>query len=164
MKRLFLIRHAKSDWSNSEHIQDIDRHLNTRGVMNSYEMAKRLKLAGVNPDTIVSSNGIRALHTAVIFARVLNKNAKTIEINDSLYHASSRTIIQTIQSLDDKKQSAFIFCHNPGINDFASTFIPDFYENVPTCGILAFELHSENWQNWNKEKVVFDFFDYPKKK
>lgn len=162
MKKLYLIRHAKSDWSNSAHIQDIDRPLNTRGIKNSYEMAERLKFNLVKPDIILSSNGIRALHTAIIFTKILNIDTKKVQVIDDLYHASQRTITNIIQSIDNNKQTGFIFCHNPGINDFANYYSDNFYENIPTCGILSFNLQFDNWEDWSKETVKFHFFDYPK--
>jgi phosphohistidine phosphatase len=163
MKKLLLIRHAKSDWNTASRIQDIDRPLNTRGIKNSYEMAERIKNKHLVPDLIRSSIGIRALHTATIFSRVLEIDTKNIEIQNSLYHASLNEIVKTIRTIPVSVQNAFIFCHNPGINDFADYFIDDFYENVPTCGILSFNLQSDSWEDWNKETVTFDFFDYPKK-
>ena len=163
MKKLFLIRHAKSDWNNATEIQDIDRPLNSRGVKDSYEMAQRIKCKDIIPDILISSIGIRALHTATIFSRVLEKDEKDIEVLNALYHASEKTITNVIQSIDNDKQIAFVFCHNPGINDFADYYIDNFIENVPTCGILSFNLQSENWEDWSKETVKFEFFDYPKR-
>ena len=163
MKKLFLIRHAKSDWNNSSQILDIDRPLNTRGVKNSYEMAERLKFKKIQPQQIISSNGIRALHTAIIFAKTLDVEAQNIVVKENLYHASQSTLLKTIQSIDNEIDNAFIFAHNPGINDFAYSYIPNFYNNIPTCAILAFQLSSENWSDWNEKNVELDFFDYPKK-
>lgn len=41
MKKLFIIRHAKSDWSN-EALDDYDRPLNERGKKNAPFMGKLL--------------------------------------------------------------------------------------------------------------------------
>jgi phosphohistidine phosphatase SixA len=40
MKQLFLIRHAKSDWTNPE-LKDIERYLNERGYSNANMMAAK---------------------------------------------------------------------------------------------------------------------------
>ena len=67
-KRLFIIRHGKSSWESE--VRDMDRPLTKRGVDNSYDMALRLANVSLIPERIYSSTGIRALHTAVIMARV----------------------------------------------------------------------------------------------
>ena len=40
MKQIFLIRHAKSDWTNPE-LKDIERYLNERGYSNANMMASK---------------------------------------------------------------------------------------------------------------------------
>ncbi len=63
MKKLHLIRHAKSDWSNPI-LDDFDRPLNKRGKKNAPFMGKILRDKGVNPDLIISSPAYRARETA----------------------------------------------------------------------------------------------------
>lgn len=164
MKTLILIRHAKSDWNTASLIKDIDRPLNVRGVNDASVMADRLKKKKIKPDAIVSSIGIRALHTATIFCRDMEIASEKIQIKTELYHAGKRTIVDVIQKLDNKLDTVFVFCHNPGINDFAATFVNGFAENVPTTGTLAFKLESKKWEDFAPEKVKLMFFDYPKKK
>ncbi len=64
MKTIYLIRHAKSDWDNPL-LQDIERPLNERGYADANVMGTRLKTPGL----IISSPAVRALSTALIFAR-----------------------------------------------------------------------------------------------
>lgn len=163
MKTIVIIRHAKSDWNTASLIKDIDRPLNVRGVSDANMMAERLKKKKIKPDIILSSIGIRALHTATIFSQVLEIPSKEVSIKSELYHAGKRTIVQTIKEIDNKIETAFVFCHNPGINDFAATFIENFNENVQTTGVLAFKLDSKKWSDFSAEKVKFSFYDFPKK-
>ena len=82
MKRqLFIVRHGKSSWESE--VRDIDRPLTERGVRNSYEMAERLLRAGLVPEKIYSSNGVRALHTAVIMARSWQLSSEVISVLSS---------------------------------------------------------------------------------
>ena len=69
MKVLHVVRHAKSVWD-YDGIADIDRTLKSKGIRNAYEISRKLKLINLVPEKIVSSPANRALHTAVIFARV----------------------------------------------------------------------------------------------
>ncbi len=64
MKKLYLIRHAKSDWSNPS-LDDFDRPLNKRGKKNAPFMGKILHKKGIYPDLIISSPAYRARTTAL---------------------------------------------------------------------------------------------------
>ena len=48
MKRLYLVRHAKSSWNHPE-LDDIDRPLNKRGKRDAPFMGQRLKKHGICP-------------------------------------------------------------------------------------------------------------------
>ena len=161
-KKLLIIRHAKSDWRDAYDIQDIDRSLKVRGVNDTYKMGERLQKRSISPDLLLSSSGIRALHTAVIMARTFNDCQEKIQVTPNLYHASATNILHEIQQVNNQVNTLFLFTHNPGINTFASNFISGFYENVPTCGVLCFSLECA-WENVTPANVKFDFFDYPKK-
>jgi len=69
MKRLYLVRHAKSSWNRPE-LDDIDRPLNKRGKRDAPFMGQRLKQHDVCPDLIISSPAKRALKTAKIIAHL----------------------------------------------------------------------------------------------
>ena len=63
MKKLYLIRHAKSDWSDVSK-SDFERGLNKRGQKAIFTMADALLENGVMPDLILSSSANRAKLTA----------------------------------------------------------------------------------------------------
>ncbi len=71
LKVLHVVRHAKSAWD-YDGVADIDSPLKSRGIKNAYEISRRLKLSDLVPQKIISSPADRALHTAVIFARVFD--------------------------------------------------------------------------------------------
>jgi len=56
--------------------------------------------------------------------------------------------------------------HNPGLTDFVNTLSEEEtnIDNIPTCGIVAFEVREESWKalKWGQAKMTF--FDYPKSK
>jgi len=83
MKRLYLLRHAKSSWKDLT-LSDFDRPLNKRGKRDAPLIAKKLKEKGIRPDIIISSPAKRARKTAKIFAKTLHVALKTEE---KLYEA-----------------------------------------------------------------------------
>ena len=112
-KVLHVVRHAKSSWD-YDGIADIDRTLKSKGIRNAYEIARKLKLSNNVPDMMVSSPADRALHTAIIFARVFEFPLGNLQINEILYEFSKDQILDIIRDFDDSKHSLMIFGHNPG--------------------------------------------------
>lgn len=69
MKKLVLIRHAKSDWSNP-FLEDFDRGLNKRGLKDAPFMAKVLEKKDIKPDLIICSPSLRTKLTSEYFIKV----------------------------------------------------------------------------------------------
>ena len=162
MKKLYLIRHAKSDWTHSDVLLDIDRPLNTRGVRDSYTMSARLKARKASPNIILSSNGVRALHTSIIFSKELEIKADNIKIIEDLFHCSPEEILNQINENKNGVEVMFLFAHNPGIEDFANR-INVAFEKVPTCSILEFSVKSKPFKKLEFKDFSLIDFDYPKK-
>lgn len=162
MKTLYIIRHAKSDWENFNQT-DFDRALNERGNKDAKKMAARLLKKNVIIDTFISSTAIRAKETCEHFCKVYNVPISDINFIDKLYHASSPAIYEVVDSIDNKFNHAAIFCHNPGITDFANTLISKVrLDNMPTCGIFALKIDTDDWKEFEASEKKFLFFDYPK--
>jgi phosphohistidine phosphatase len=160
MKTLYLVRHAKSDWSN-EGLADIDRPLNTRGYRDAHLISGLMKSKRLIPDLIFSSPAIRAISTALIFCRNFNLNCSDIRINSNLYEASVKQYIDIVLQLDDRFKSVMLFGHNPIISNLANSLTMPISESIPTCGCLGIRqsAHGEwkNFQTANKELVFYDF-------
>ena len=54
MKTLYIVRHAKSSWSDVD-LADIDRPLKERGVNDAIKIGERLRERNINPDIIICS-------------------------------------------------------------------------------------------------------------
>ena len=99
MKKLYLIRHAKSSWSNHE-LEDIDRPLNDRGKHDAPRMGKYLAHRAEKAEIIFSSPALRAISTA----RAIQENWKSpsnIEEEVKLYEGNTSEILDLINQIDD---------------------------------------------------------------
>ena len=67
MKKLILVRHAKSDWP--ENTDDFDRPLSEKGEKNAEKMAKFLKENKIEIDKFYSSPARGAVLTWAIFIK-----------------------------------------------------------------------------------------------
>lgn len=165
MKKLYLVRHAKSSWDDPN-MRDFDRPLNERGEKDAPHMAKLLRQRKVYPDRMISSPAVRALKTCKEFAKVLDFDKHNIITVDHLYHASSDTWFKVLQSLKehkgDKEDVALVFGHNPGITEFACDILKVHIDNIPTCGIVSATLNIDQWKDISPDCGKMDAFDYPK--
>lgn len=163
MKKLFVIRHAKSDQSFFG--DDFDRPLNERGKTDAPVMAKRLLDTKIKIDALVSSPAKRARKTAEAFARVLNIPEGEIIFISELYHASAETFYQVISGLPDNINTVALFSHNPGITTFVNSLdTAGRTDNMPTCAMFGIEADITNWADFKRCTKKFLLFDYPKNK
>lgn len=161
MKKLYLIRHAKSSWSNAN-LNDFDRPLNKRGHSNAPEMAQRLVDNDISFDLIVSSPANRAKTTAQYFLATLNLSPKQLTFNESIYEAGFGNLVSIIQSISNKVNSLALFGHNPTFTGFANKLCGTNIANVPTCGIVAIGIETTDWAKFYEAEAKLLFFDFPK--
>ncbi|WP_417333315.1 SixA phosphatase family protein [Halarcobacter sp.] len=161
MKKLYLIRHAKSDWSNPS-LEDFDRPLNKRGEKNAPFMATILKQKNANPDLIISSPAYRTKKTAKLIKKGIAFKGEIL-YDEHLYEASLKTMLEIVNYINDDYDKVFIIGHNPTLNMLAF-YLVGFNENIPTCGVLEIEFDCDSWREVNKKSAKLISFDYPKKK
>jgi phosphohistidine phosphatase len=161
MKKLYLIRHAKSSWSNPL-LDDFDRPLNKRGKNNAPFMANLLLEKEIFPDLIISSSAVRARSTAEIFAQKL-KFTNSITFEKSLYLTSAKTLLNVLHHIPNTYNTLFLFGHNPELTEFANELSSTYIENIPTCGIVGFEFSIHSWNELCKQNSTLALFEFPKK-
>jgi len=162
MKRLTLVRHAKSDWSLPGQ-NDWDRPLNKRGQRDAPEMARRLRSRRLKPDLVLSSPAVRALTTAAVMARELKVPAANVIQDERLYLAAPADLLEVIRELGGEAKHLMVFGHNPGMTDCANRLSAgDHIDNLPTCGVFTAQFDIAAWSelDWNSSQAAE--FDYPK--
>jgi len=160
MKNLYLIRHAKSNWSDGSQ-SDFERGLNARGKKAILTMAKALKEKKIMPDLILCSSAKRTKLTAKGLAKEIGYSGK-IKYIDALYMAEPETIQEHIKDVNDKHDTLFVIGHNPETTELSNMMIDDYIDNVPTLGIVAFDLSIDHWKEFKLSEGKMQFFIYPK--
>lgn len=161
MKYLFLLRHAKSSWSDSI-LSDRDRPLNKRGKRDAPDTAKRLASQEIQPELIVSSPAVRALTTAQTMAEALGFHAQDIRLEDRIYEASTTQLLTIIRELDDQCDRIMLVGHNPGFTDLLNQIDNVRIDNVPTCGLATLSFNVNSWAAADITQATLVNFDYPK--
>ena len=162
MRRLTLVRHAKSDWSLPGQ-NDWDRPLNKRGQRDAPEMARRLRSRRLKPDLILSSPAVRALTTASVMARELKVPAAHVRQDERLYLASPADLLAVIRELGGEARHLMVFGHNPGLTECANRLSAgDHIDNLPTCGVFSALFDVQSWRELGWHGGQDAEFDYPK--
>lgn len=161
MKKLYLIRHAKSSWK-QEGISDFDRPLKGRGIRDAHSTAQWLLKQEEHPQLLISSPATRAMHTALIFAQELIYPFQDIRIEDSLYHGGMDDFQKVLSTVNDRLNSVYLFGHNPGLTNFVNHCIDHIIDNVPTTGVACLKFNAQKWSELGQEAELV-FFDYPKR-
>jgi phosphohistidine phosphatase len=111
MKRLLLLRHAKSDWDSGV-AGDHDRPLATRGRKAAKAMGRFIALAALEPDYAISSTAVRARTTLQL---AMEAGDWTCPVNETreLYHAGVSDVLSVVGECSDSDESVMIVGHQP---------------------------------------------------
>ena len=162
MKKLYLVRHAKSSWKH-EGLADMDRPLKGRGIRDANSTSEWLAGQGEKPDLVIASPATRAMHTALIFSKNLGYHFDEIKIHPEIYGASTSTLKKLIRNVKDMHDSVMLFGHNPTITDFVNKCIDHRIDNVPTTGVACLKFEVDSWKDIDGSAELL-FFDYPKRR
>jgi phosphohistidine phosphatase len=160
-KTLILIRHAKSDWSNSGD-RDFDRPLNNRGNMDAPRMGGKLKEMDIFPDLIVSSPALRTTLTTEYICEQIKYPFDQVDFQEDIYEASVRTLLKVVNELNDKYNTVVIVGHNPGFSYLAEYLTGTEVGNIPTCGIVELNIEFDKWSLVSQHTATLKNFIYPK--
>ena len=161
MKKLVIVRHAKSSWS-SDGLADHERPLNSRGRHDAPMMARRLRERGLQPDLIVASTACRAMQTAALFAEALDYDEGRIEAQSLLYAASPAAWLDCVAALSDAVGTVIVIGHNPEVTELANALTPVNVDDLPTCAVLELTYEAKDWSAIAAQEPQHWHLDFPK--
>lgn len=160
-KILYLVRHAKSSWSNPL-LTDKDRPLNQRGRKSAPDMGRRLAEHGHRPDLILTSPAKRALTTAKKIAKELAYDETDIVADDSLYFSGTGSMLKMLDGLDDRYQRVMMVGHNPALTSLLNILCDTKIDNMPTCAVAVIGFEMESWSELDMADSDLLAYDFPK--
>ncbi|WP_353473220.1 histidine phosphatase family protein [Salipiger sp. H15] len=142
MKRLILMRHAKSDWSVG--MPDHARPLNPRGRKSARALGDWLRAEQIVPDQVLCSSAARTRETLDL----LGLGELPTRFEDRLYLAGPKILLKSLQEASGA--TVLMLGHNPGIGEFANLVVthgpghPKF-GTYPTGATLVADFPVEDW-------------------
>ena len=152
MKRLILLRHAKSSWDDPVK-RDFDRPLNEKGKRAAKMMGEHMQEEGVMFDAVIASPAVRVVETLESVAQGYGEAIEP-EWDSRAYLASNMTLLDIVHEADDAAGSLLLSGHNSGLEDLVLLLVPDskgdtaraaVEEKFPTCALAEMEFDVDSW-------------------
>ena len=152
MKRLAILRHAKSSWAVAG-MDDFDRPLNDRGRKAARRIGEELASRGLRFDLVLASEAVRVRET-VAGASEAYDFGRDVRYDDELYGAGAELLLAVIRAIPESDQSALIVGHNPGLEQIVADLTRDdaaghrdrVASKFPTAALAVIDLSVEQWE------------------
>lgn len=163
MRRLIVIRHAKSSWADPGE-RDLDRPLNKRGRRAAALIGGWLKDKGYRPDQALVSSARRTQETWA--AIVAETGAAETRYLPELYHAAPETILDIVRRAPEVPV-LLLLGHQPGIGAFVTRLVAEppsdpAFDKFPTGATAVLELPVDSWADVEWETARLADFVVPR--
>jgi phosphohistidine phosphatase len=145
MKRVYLLRHAKSSWNHPE-LPDHDRPLAGRGKRAAKAIVKHMRAQEFEPELVLCSTARRARETLERIEPALGR--APVRVEGDLYGASARELLARLRRLPDDVGSVLVIGHNPGMHELALELAgsaPELAGKFPTAALATLAFHGSAW-------------------
>ena len=151
MRRLMLLRHAKSDRSNPG-ARDRDRVLNPRGREAAPRIGAYMATHALLPDLVICSPAARARETWELAAPAFSRPPKLVH-DDRIYHNDPDILLGLIREADAAVQVLLLVGHNPSFQALAETLTASGHgdarqrlrEKFPTAALAVIDFPIDAW-------------------
>lgn len=169
MLTLFLLRHAKSSWTDRT-LDDHDRPLNERGRAAAPAVGRYMRDNGMAPDTILCSGAWRTRETLGLLLPHLHGDAE-IRIEEALYDANGGAeLLSRLRSVDGRAACVMLVGHNPAIGELAALLcghgpgeaMAQMRRKFPTAGLAAIDFQAAAWGEIGESDGTLTSFVQPR--
>jgi phosphohistidine phosphatase len=151
MKRLTILRHAKSSWDDAN-VDDFNRPLNDRGWKAARRMGRELKHRGMRFDLVLASMAARVRETIDGVQEKYDFDAP-IQFEPRMYGASAEILLSLVRALPDSVHAPLLVGHNPGLERLLIELTRDDDDGLrdrvagkyPTGALAVIELPADHW-------------------
>ncbi|MEM7687202.1 MAG: histidine phosphatase family protein [Pseudomonadota bacterium] len=168
MKKLILLRHAKSSWKDAQ-LSDHDRPLNKRGQQASPVIASWLMELEHAPDHVFCSTSVRTRETYAMMQDVMTA-LPAAEYSAELYHAAPDTMLDLIRTAPKDAECVMLVGHQPGLGamtrvlsrERATRRCERAFQHFPTAAAAVLEFDVEDWGQVDYAMAKFVDFAMPR--
>jgi phosphohistidine phosphatase len=168
MRRILLLRHAKSDWSDAG-TADHERPLNRRGEEAAPKIGAYLARHRLIPERVLCSTAKRAQDTWKLVAAEL-PTPPPVDHDERLYAAKPDAILRVLRGIEARTRSVLVVGHNPGLQELATRLIASgdldhrerLREKFPTAGLVVIDFAVDSWSKLHPQSGRLERFVVPR--
>lgn len=168
MRRLILLRHAKSDWA-SPGASDHARPLAPRGREAARRIGAYMAHHALVPDLVICSTAARARQTWDLVTAEFSAKIP-LSIDQRIYEVGADRILDVIKQTNDQVHVLLLVGHNPGLRDLAELLIASgevearqrLLEKLPTAGLAVIDFPHDDWRKLHRKAGRLDRFVAPR--
>jgi phosphohistidine phosphatase len=142
MKKLLLLRHAKSSWDDVS-LPDFDRPLNERGQRAAPLVGKFMREKKIRPDLVICSPAKRTRETIALVLKAAGIEPP-LRYDERIYEASVGQLVEVVSQIEDDKTEVMLVGHNPGFENLLERFTGETVR-IPTATLARIALNAEKW-------------------
>lgn len=161
MRKLYILRHAKSDW-NSSYLGDHERPLSSRGRKAAARLGWFFSEAGELPDLILCSTSVRTRETLAIAAQAGEWPEIPVAFENELYLTSYDLILGRLRLIPETVESVMVIGHEPTSSVVASSLIGGASIHFPTAACARINLDIDSWAQVRSGCGVLNWMIPPK--
>lgn len=144
MKKLILLRHAKSAWGYD--VSDRERPLQEKGIHAIHAVADHWSELFSDADVLLTSPANRAFHTASIVAKVCDFDFNRVRVLPALYTFSGQELLRIIRQLDNSWEKVILIGHNPAFSVVAESLAKTAVPEIKTAGWVELTFSINQWE------------------
>lgn len=154
MLTLFLLRHAKSSWSDPI-LDDFERPLNARGKRSAPVIGAYMEEHRYDPKLILCSGSRRTRETLGLVLPYLHDDAE-VRIEEALYAAhDGQALLSRLQALGTGPEKVMLIGHNPAVQDLTAmlcvegdeTALSRLRQKYPTGALSVIQMDAVSWRD-----------------
>lgn len=142
-KTLILVRHSLADASSVD--KDFNRKLTSHGEKLAAKTAMLLLPHIKGKACVVTSDAVRAFHTASIIAEAARIPDELIFPEHFIYQTYSDELFRHILSMPDEFDTIILTGHNPSVSELAAAF-SNLSDAFRPAEAIVLNFNTKNWQ------------------
>ena len=168
MRRLLLLRHAKSDWADPG-ARDHDRGLAVRGRETAPRLGAYMVRHALVPDLALVSTALRARATWELVAAAFPGDVP-VTYEERIYPGSGEGLLGLAREAKKSVHVLLLVGHNPAMRDFAELLIASgdvemrqrLLEKFPTAALAVIDFPIDDWTKLHPKAGRLDRFVIPR--